>query len=78
MSEQTVIDVERRLAKVEWTVESHADELAEIRKHNMSIDNRLEVIEKSMMRVQWIALGAALVYFSEQVGLGQFFKLLAL
>ena len=30
MSEQTVIDVERRLAKVEWTVESHADELAEM------------------------------------------------
>ena len=75
---QDIVDVERRLAKVEWTVESHADDLAEIRHHNASIDARLEKIEQGMNRTQWIAIGASLVYFSDQMGLDQILKVLAL
>mgnify|MGYP000224049136 CR=1 FL=1 len=69
-------DLEGRLSKVEWTVEAHQQDLAEIKKQNASIDGRLGKIEQGMNRTQWIAIGASLVYFSDQMGLSSIFKLI--
>lgn len=70
-------DLERRVVKLEFIAEGHSEELAELKDTSEQLRLSLSSIQATLAQIKWIAIGAGLMYFAEQFGLGSLLKLLA-
>lgn len=71
-------DLERRVVKLEYITEGHGEELTELKDTSEQLRNTLAGIQATLSQIKWIAIGAGLMYFAEQFGLGSLLKVLAL
>jgi hypothetical protein len=69
-------DFKPRLDRLEWRVDSHSEQLTRLNEQTADLKQELNNINKSLMQIKWIAVGAALVIAGQGMGLGNLFKLL--
>lgn len=69
-------DFKPRLDRLEWRVDSHSEQLTRLNEQTADLKQELNNINKSLMQIKWIAVGAALVIAGQSMGLGNLFKLL--
>ncbi len=69
-------DYKPRLDRLEWRVDSHSEQLTRLNEQTADLKLELNNINKSLMQIKWIAVGAALVIAGQSMGLGNLFKLL--
>jgi|TARA_R100000951_G_C2626485_1_gene176169 hypothetical protein len=69
-------DFKPRLDRLEWRVDSHSEQLTRLNEQTADLKLELNNINKSLMQIKWIAVGAALVIAGQSMGLGNLFKLL--
>jgi hypothetical protein len=69
-------DCKPRLDRLEWRVDSHSEQLTRLNEQTADLKLELNNINKSLMQIKWIAVGAALVIAGQSMGLGNLFKLL--
>ena len=71
-------ELERRVVKLEYITEGHADELTELKDTSEELRRTLTGIQATLSQIKWIAMGAGLMYFADSFGLGALFKVIAL
>lgn len=69
-------ELEKRITKVEWTLSVHGEEIKTLVASSKELKEKLGAIDNTLKQIKWIAVGAGLMYFAEQVGLSQVLKLL--
>lgn len=69
-------DFKPRLDRLEWRVDSHSEQLTRLNEQTADLKLELNNINKSLLQIKWIAVGAALVIAGQSMGLGNLFKLL--
>ena len=72
------MDIETRLNKVEWTLERHQDSIAELRGVSKELKTSLYSIHQTLVQIKWFAVGAAVIVFANQMGLGSLFRLIGI
>jgi hypothetical protein len=71
-------DLEKRVTKVEFAIDAHADQLAELHAVSKELHTTLSGIQATLMQIKWIAIGALLVVLISDSALGaQLLKMLA-
>lgn len=68
-------DLKPRVAKLEWQVEAHSDQLHNLNNVTAELKQELCAINRSLLQIKWLGLGVALTIFSESFGLGSIFKI---
>lgn len=71
-------ELENRVSKVEWTLEHHAEALEGLQDSTADFRKSLHAIEATLSQIKWFAIGASALYFADQFGITQAFKLLGL
>jgi len=66
------------VSKLEWRVDGHDEELDLLRDESRELKAILNTITNTLKQIKWIAVGGALVFFSEQIGITGMLKLAAL
>ena len=69
-------ELEKRVSKVEWTLDKHAEALETLQDSSEDFRRSLHAIEKTLFQIKWFAMGASALYFADQMGLTRIFKLL--
>ena len=69
-------ELETRVAKMEWTLENHADEMKEMRAESADMKLTLQGILQTLTQIKWFAMGVSALYFIDQFGLTEIFKIL--
>ena len=72
------MDIETRLNKVEWTLERHQDSIGELRGVSKELKTSLYSIHQTLVQIKWFAVGAAVIVFANQMGLGSLFRLIGI
>lgn len=68
--------IESRVLKLELTVDSHADDLKELKDTSKSLSTALQGIEKNLAQIKYIAIGGALVIFGKELGIEKVLKVI--
>jgi uncharacterized coiled-coil protein SlyX len=71
-------DLETRLVKLEYITEGHSEELTELKDTSAELRSSLQGIQQTLAQIRWIAIGAGLMYFADQMGISSVLKVLAL
>lgn len=71
-------ELERRVVKLEYITEGHADELTELKDTSEELRRTLTGIQATLSQIKWIAMGAGLMYFADSFGISSLFKLVAM
>lgn len=66
------------VSKLEWRVDGHDDELDLIKDESKELQATLYTITNTLKQIKWIAVGGAIVFFADQVGVMGMLKLAAL
>jgi hypothetical protein len=72
----TSTPIENRVLKLEMTVDSHSDDLKELRDTSKSLSSALQGIEKSLQQIKWLAIGAAIAIFGKELGVANVLKVI--
>ncbi len=68
-------ELKPRVDRLEWRVDSHSEQLTRLNQQTADLKVELNNINKSLMQIKWIAVGAAIVIAGQSMGLGNFLKL---
>jgi hypothetical protein len=68
--------VENRVSKLEFRVDGHQDELAELKGTTKSLQSSLRTIENSLLQIKWLVIGGGIVWTAGELGLTKALKLL--
>ena len=72
------MEIEQRVAKLEWIVDGHAEEIKEIRDTSEATREALVQIQKNLSQIKYIAVGAGLMFFLREIGLMDLIKIFTL
>lgn len=72
------MEIEQRVAKLEWIVDGHAEEIKEIRDTSEATREALVKIEKNLSQIKYIAVGAGLMFFLREIGLMDLIRIFTL
>ena len=68
-------ELKPRVDRLEWRVDAHSEQLTRLHQQTADLKVELNNINKSLMQIKWIAVGGAIVFAGQSMGLGNFFKL---
>ena len=63
--------LESRLAKLEWQLEEHSDEIREVKRAAEELKDALRDISGCLEQIKWAAFGAVAMLMMSQLGLGE-------
>lgn len=72
------MDIETRINKAEWTLERHDESIQELRGVSKELKKSLYSIHQTLVQIKWFAVGAAVIVFANQMGLGSLFRLIGI
>lgn len=72
------MDIETRINKAEWTLERHDESIQELRGVSKELKKSLYSIHQTLVQIKWFAVGAAVIVFANQMGLGSIFRLIGI
>jgi|TARA_R110000823_G_scaffold72_2_gene210 hypothetical protein len=72
------MDIETRLNKTEWVIEQHDNSINELRGVSRELKKSLYSIHQTLVQIKWFAVGAAVIVFANQMGLGSLFRLIGI
>jgi hypothetical protein len=72
------MDIETRINKAEWTLERHDESIKELRGVSRELKKSLYSIHQTLVQIKWFGIGAAVIVFANQMGIGSLFRLLGI
>ena len=72
------MDIENRLNKTEWVIEQHDNSINELRGVSRELKKSLYSIHQTLVQIKWFAVGAAVIVFANQMGIGSLFRLIGI
>ena len=63
------MELDHRVLKLEFQVESHASELLELKGIQSTLQVSLDGIQKTLAQIKWISAGAIFFWLSQSTGL---------
>lgn len=72
------MDIETRLNKTEWVIEQHDNSINELRGVSRELKKSLYSIHQTLVQIKWFAVGAAVIVFANQMGIGSLFRLIGI
>ena len=69
-------ELEPRVNKLEWRVDNHSKQLTRLHNQTSELREELHNINKSLLQIKWLAIGAAVVVVGDSLGLGGMMKVL--
>lgn len=72
------MDIETRLNKTEWVIEQHDNSINELRGVSKELKKSLYSIHQTLVQIKWFAVGAAVIVFANQMGIGSLFRLIGI
>jgi hypothetical protein len=70
------VDIQQGLDRLTWRVDSHAERLANLHEQTSGLKADLNCINKSLLQIKWIAVGASVVIMGQSIGASHILKLL--
>jgi hypothetical protein len=70
--------IDQRLLKLEIIVQGHAEDLKELSNTSKMLKDSLNAIEKTLQQIKWLAIGGALTFISNEIGIIKVLKTLML
>lgn len=70
--------LDQRLLKLEIIVEGHEEDLKELSNTQKILQVSLGAIEKTLQQIKWLAIGGALTFISNEIGIIKVLKTLML
>jgi prefoldin subunit 5 len=68
--------LKENVTKLKWRVDGHDADILELKDTSSELRTTLNAITKNLQQIKWIAIGAGLFLFADQVGLTSVLKLL--
>lgn len=72
------MDIETRLNKTEWVIEQHDNSINELRGVSKELKKSLYSIHQTLVQIKLFAVGAAVIVFVNQMGIGSLFRLIGI
>lgn len=69
-------NLDPRVSKLEWRVDNHSKQLTRLHNQTSELREELHNINKSLLQIKWLAIGAAVVVVGDSIGLGGMMKVL--
>lgn len=69
-------ELNSRVSKLEWRVDNHSKQLTRLHNQTSELREELHNINKSLLQIKWLAIGAAVVVVGDSLGLGSMMKVL--
>jgi predicted nucleic acid-binding Zn-ribbon protein len=69
-------ELNSRVSKLEWRVDNHSKQLTRLHNQTSELREELHNINKSLLQIKWLAIGAAVVVVGDSLGLGGMMKVL--
>jgi len=69
-------DIKPRLDRLTWRVDSHSDQISKLHEQTSGLKSELCLINKSLLQIKWIAVGAAVVILGQSLGVTSIMKIL--
>ncbi len=69
-------ELNSRVSKLEWRVDNHSKQLTRLHNQTSELREELHNINKSLLQIKWLAIGAAVVVVGDSLGLGSIMKVL--
>jgi hypothetical protein len=69
-------EIKPRLDRLTWRVDCHTDQINKLHEQTSDLKSELSLINKSLMQIKWIAVGAAVVILGQSLGVTSIMKLL--
>ena len=68
--------IEHRVIRLEFKVDNHDEELNELRATTKALSSSLHGIEKTLHRLEWLAMGGVVVTFGKELGVDKILTLI--
>jgi predicted nucleic acid-binding Zn-ribbon protein len=68
-------ELNSRVSKLEWRVDNHSKQLTRLHNQTSELREELHNINKSLLQIKWLAIGAAVVVVGDSLGMGSMMKL---
>ena len=68
-------ELKPRVAKLEWQVEAHSDQLKNLNGVTAELKQELCNINRSLLQIKWLGLGVCLTLIGESLGIGSLLKI---
>ena len=69
-------EINSRVNKLEWRVDNHSAQLTRLHNQTSDLRDELHNINRSLLQIKWLAIGAAVVVVGDSLGLGGMMKVL--
>lgn len=69
-----MIDLEHRIAKAEWRLDTHDDTLRDLQNSTEDFRQSLHAIQSTLSQIKWFAMGATALYMADYMGLSAFLQ----
>ena len=69
-------NLDPRVSKLEWRVDNHSKQLTRLHNQTSELRDELHNINRSLLQIKWLAIGAAVVVVGDSIGLGGMMKVL--
>ena len=69
-------ELNSRVSKLEWRVDNHSKQLTRLHNQTSELREELHNINKSLLQIKWLAIGAAVVVVGDSLGMGAIMKVM--
>jgi hypothetical protein len=69
-------ELNSRVSKLEWRVDNHSAQLTRLHNQTSDLRDELHNINRSLLQIKWLAIGGAVVFLGESLGVGSMMKLI--
>jgi|TARA_R110000737_G_C14585929_1_gene486602 hypothetical protein len=67
-------DLKSQVDRLEWRIDLHEEQLRTLTANAEELRNMLDSINRTLLQIKWLAVGGACVYWAQEMGLGEFIK----